>query len=48
MFSFDAYEMESQNPLKNHDMLEEEYMSTYIHPVIKKALTRFGNINYRL
>ncbi|CAG8593739.1 3732_t:CDS:2, partial [Funneliformis mosseae] len=43
---FDAFSMLYDNPLKNHNMLEEEYMNTYIHPVLKKALHRFSNIRY--
>ncbi|CAI2189596.1 3506_t:CDS:10, partial [Funneliformis geosporum] len=32
--------------LQNHDMLEDEFMNTYIHPVLKKALWRFSDIRY--
>ncbi|CAG8554730.1 10127_t:CDS:10 [Ambispora leptoticha] len=39
---FDAFSM----LYDNHNMLEEEYMNTYIHPVLKKALRRFSNIRY--
>ncbi|CAG8753932.1 3711_t:CDS:10, partial [Racocetra persica] len=39
---FDAFSLLYDNPLKNHNMLEEEYMNTYIHPVLKKVLNR-GN-----
>ncbi|CAG8713044.1 15419_t:CDS:10, partial [Dentiscutata erythropus] len=34
------------NPLKNKEMTEEEYMNIYIHPVLKKALIRFSDIRY--
>jgi len=44
--SFDAYAWPYDNPLKNHDMLEDEFMNTYIHPVLKKALHRFSGIRY--
>jgi len=43
---FDAYAWPHDNPLKNHDMLEDEFMNTYIHPVLKKALHRFSGIRY--
>ncbi|GBB92212.1 hypothetical protein RclHR1_19840002 [Rhizophagus clarus] len=42
----DAYSLLHNNPLKNHDMLEDEFMNTYIHPVLKKALWRFSDIRY--
>ncbi|CAG8651113.1 1013_t:CDS:2, partial [Ambispora gerdemannii] len=32
--------------LQNHNMLEDEFMNTYIHPVLKKALWRFSDIRY--
>ncbi|CAG8676897.1 3233_t:CDS:10 [Funneliformis mosseae] len=32
--------------LQNHDMLEDEFMNTYIHPVLKKAMCRFSDIRY--
>ncbi|CAG8596480.1 9915_t:CDS:2 [Ambispora leptoticha] len=43
---FDSYKLMSDNPLKNKEMTEEEYMNTYIHPVLKKALLRFSDIRY--
>ncbi|CAG8588881.1 209_t:CDS:2 [Ambispora gerdemannii] len=43
---FDSY-MHPDNPLKNRDLGEDEYMTIYIHPMLKKALARFSNINYR-
>ncbi|UZO05956.1 uncharacterized protein OCT59_026293 [Rhizophagus irregularis] len=43
---FDAYSLLHNNPLKNHDMLEDEFMNTYIHPVLKRALWRFSGIRY--
>jgi hypothetical protein len=39
--------MQSDNPLKNRSLSEDEYMAIYIHPMLKKALARFANINYR-
>ncbi|CAG8673416.1 7751_t:CDS:2, partial [Paraglomus occultum] len=42
----DAFEMAEDNPLKNYDMLEEEFMNVYIHPVLKKALARFAGNRY--
>jgi hypothetical protein len=45
-FSFEAYARPRENPLKDHDMLEDEFMNTYIHPVLKKALHRFSDIHY--
>ncbi|RHZ81804.1 hypothetical protein Glove_117g27 [Diversispora epigaea] len=43
---FDAYSLLHDNPLKNRNMLEEEYMNTYIRPVLKKALRRFSDTRY--
>ncbi|CAG8609275.1 6247_t:CDS:2 [Diversispora eburnea] len=43
---FDSYKLMSDNPLKNKEMTEEEYMNTYIHPILKKALIRFSDIRY--
>ncbi|CAG8801534.1 20691_t:CDS:2, partial [Gigaspora rosea] len=43
---FDAFSLLHDNPLKNHNMLEEEYMNTYIHPILRKALRRFADIRY--
>ncbi|RHZ90270.1 hypothetical protein Glove_1g45 [Diversispora epigaea] len=43
---FDSYKLMSDNPLKNKDMTEEEYMNTYIHPILKKSLIRFSDIRY--
>ncbi|CAG8475351.1 6490_t:CDS:10, partial [Funneliformis mosseae] len=31
---------------KNRDMTEEEYMNTFVHPVLKKAYARFTHIPY--
>jgi hypothetical protein len=30
--------------IKNYDMLKDEFMNTYIHPNLKKALRKFSNI----
>ncbi|CAG8801405.1 17617_t:CDS:2, partial [Racocetra fulgida] len=35
------------NPLKNRDLSEDEYMTIYTHPMLKKALARFSKITYR-
>ncbi|CAG8807356.1 1725_t:CDS:2, partial [Racocetra persica] len=43
---FDSYKLMSDNPLKNKEMTEEEYMNTYINPILKNALTRFSDIRY--
>ncbi|KAF0367611.1 hypothetical protein F8M41_013544 [Gigaspora margarita] len=43
---FDSYKLMSDNPLKHKEMSEEEYMNTYIHPILKKALIRFSDIRY--
>ncbi|CAI2177730.1 11452_t:CDS:10 [Funneliformis geosporum] len=43
---FDSYAMNAENPLKNQEMEEDEYMNNYIHPILKKALARFSNIRY--
>ncbi|CAG8628688.1 3441_t:CDS:2, partial [Paraglomus brasilianum] len=32
--------------LDAYEMLEEEYMNTYIHPILRKALARFSGIPY--
>ncbi|RIB01638.1 hypothetical protein C2G38_2230210 [Gigaspora rosea] len=39
---FDAFSLLYDNPLKNHNILEEEYINIYIYFVLKKALRR-GN-----
>ncbi|CAH1764409.1 21499_t:CDS:2 [Entrophospora sp. SA101] len=44
--SFDSYAMNAENPLKNQEMEEDEYMNNYIHLILKKALARFSNICY--
>ncbi|CAG8694273.1 40613_t:CDS:10 [Gigaspora margarita] len=43
---FDSYKLMSDNPLKNKEMTEEEYMNTYINPILKNALIRFSDIRY--
>ncbi|CAG8789424.1 490_t:CDS:2, partial [Gigaspora rosea] len=35
---FDAFSLLYDNPLKNHNILEEEYINIYIYFVLKKAL----------
>ncbi|CAI2184440.1 9833_t:CDS:2 [Funneliformis geosporum] len=45
---FDAYKLMSENPLKNREMAEEEYMYTFVHPILKKALIRFSGIRYAI
>ncbi|CAG8720907.1 10008_t:CDS:2, partial [Cetraspora pellucida] len=40
--NFDSYKLMSDNPLKNKEMTEEEYMNTYINPILKNALIRGG------
>ncbi|CAB4398509.1 unnamed protein product [Rhizophagus irregularis] len=40
---FNAYKLMLENPLKDCEMADE-YMNTFIHPILKKALIRFlGN-----
>ncbi|CAG8625425.1 4090_t:CDS:10, partial [Ambispora gerdemannii] len=44
---FDAFAMGSENPIKDRNMEEEEYMTGFVHPILKKALARFANLRYR-
>ncbi|CAG8634685.1 2990_t:CDS:10, partial [Ambispora leptoticha] len=44
----DAFAMGSENPMKERNMGEEEYMTAFIHPMLKKALGRFANLRYKL
>ncbi|CAJ0647025.1 11086_t:CDS:2 [Entrophospora sp. SA101] len=44
----DSYKFMSENPLKNKEMNEEEYMNMYVHPVLKRALSHFSDIRYVL
>ncbi|PKK75383.1 hypothetical protein RhiirC2_708183 [Rhizophagus irregularis] len=37
---FNAYKLMLENPLKDCEMADE-YMNTFIHPILKKALIRF-------
>ena len=46
-FSLDAFAMGSENPMKERNMGEEEYMTAFIHPMLKKALGRFANLRYK-
>ncbi|KAG9299959.1 hypothetical protein G9A89_009687 [Geosiphon pyriformis] len=43
----DAFAMGSENPMKERNMGEEEYMTAFIHPMLKKALGRFANLRYK-